>query len=414
MEHHVARDLLAGYAEVTLEPETREAVEEHLSGCEECRNLLSEERPIALPTMPPPPPWTERRVVRTARRALFRAALYAVLFYLFLGIPLTALASNAASAVIDRNGRAIIADGATRAIASLFVPGGITQSLGVKTSFLKRDYSVRVVRRIGGIERVVGELTTRLSPFQFKVQANSPISQSGPGATDFVGYFNPTTLGSPPNRNFRPGVLPDGSVITLQLFFLNGLSLEEAQGLLDEMGCVLANSDDPTEFQVPTPSPAKESPSAQLPVARLKDPRAPAPGAEGPVAQFGELAQPQITWVGFGTSKGPLTGYSPVGGLQPMSYVGADPRCSVTDALKTVRSQLSIINGRHDVAKLVDSNPDRGGDLAATLNNLRQQPRVVTMVLTGPTRSVEFLLESTGHAGFETPMIQLDQDLYNY
>lgn len=410
MEHHIARDLLAGYAERILEPETREALEEHISGCEECRALLSEERPVALPTFPAPPPWTERRVVRTARRALFRAALYAILFYLFLGIPLSALASSAGAAVVDRNGRAIIADGATRAMASLFVPGGNTQPLGVKTSFLRREYSVRVIRRIGGIDRVVGEITTRLTSFKFKVQAISPSPQNSSGTSDFLDYFNPTTLGSGPNRDFRRSILPDGSVITVQLFFVKGLSLEEAQGLLDEMRCEAAATSEqrPMLRTTLTPSPPHETRSAPT-VARQKSP--PSAEAERPM-EFGNLASPQVTWIGFGSSKGPFSGYSSVGGLQPQGYVGADPRCSVSDALKTVRSQLSILSERRDVAKLVDPNLDRGGHLAATVRNLQHQARVVTIVLTGPTRSVEFLLASS--ARFDTPTIQLDQDLYNY
>ena len=44
VEHHLARDLLEGYVENSLEAETRSQLEAHLATCEECRNILDSER----------------------------------------------------------------------------------------------------------------------------------------------------------------------------------------------------------------------------------------------------------------------------------------------------------------------------------------------------------------------------------
>lgn len=402
MEHHVAQDLLVGYAEGTLTPETKTSLEEHLAGCAECRGILEEDLPISLPLAPTPPIWTQKRAVRTGRRALFRAALAAVFAYLLVGVPLTALSRNAISAVIDRNGRGVVAAQVPASIGTLFVPGGQARTIGPESKLMEREYGARISRQIGGIQRNVGDIWLKIGLSSTETRVVPANSDATFPANPYSSTWNPTGLGTSGGSGLTQGILPDGSVITVQLFF-DGLSLEEARDRLAQLGCGRVPTDGGSSARkhaVPVPkTSAAIAPAPAQPVEELS-----------PEARFySNLAETSVTWVGFAADpSGLVGGYSAVGGFGH-GYLGAPSGCDLEVARKEVTAKLDLLS-RPEFSRMFEGGDDGPQALRTARKEISENPRVVTIVVTGPTRSVEKIIQGAK----AVTVFQLDQDLYNY
>lgn len=416
MEHHIARDLLAGYAEGSLEPETLREVQEHVAACTECGELLEGDRPVQLPLIAGPAPWSEKKTMKTARRALLRAALSAGLIYLVAWLPLSLMASSAASAVIERNGRGLDAERAAAAIGSMLIPGGRVDSSSTARGFLRREYSARVRRRIGGIDHTVADIWVKLGVIGASMRVVPAASDTQFPPNPYSSTFNPTGLSTGLPGGLQPDVLPDGSVVTVQMIFQEPLSYDDAEKRLADL-CrppTQGATDQPRAVRKPIDSPGAPGLSFGPPPLSHPAPSAvEAPIGERTVQPSG--IPPMVTWVGF--AAGPdwaSAGFSSGGDLRPTGYVGAPAGCNLREARSRVLASLTLLSRTEFegffAEDLIHTRSTRGSPNVTPLEMVTKKPRIVTLVVTGPVRNVERLLDQTKPSA----VFKLDQDLYNY
>ena len=145
MEHHLARDLLEGYVENSLEPETRSQLEAHLATCETCRSILdANEAPVALPSLAKPEnDWDEKRMRKTVRRTLFRLVFDALSIWIIGFIVLTIVSSFALQPLlINRGDRSRTSAIATWDLAIMTTPGRDHRSLAKRCNTLSVERTV--------------------------------------------------------------------------------------------------------------------------------------------------------------------------------------------------------------------------------------------------------------------------------
>ncbi len=147
MEHHLARDLLEGYVENSLEPETRSQLEAHLAACEECRGILAaNEAPVALPDAAEPGrDWDEKRMRKTVRRTLFRLVFDALSIWIIGFVVLTIVSSFAIQPLlINRGDRSRTSAIATWDLAIMTTPGATIDGWRNDATLFGRENSVDV------------------------------------------------------------------------------------------------------------------------------------------------------------------------------------------------------------------------------------------------------------------------------
>ncbi len=377
MDHHIARDLLAAYVDDDLEPATKMALEEHLGGCDECRVLLDEDdAPVdgTLVAAEGSVVWDEKRMRKTVRRTLLRVVSGVISIWI-VGFVVIATVSALAfqPLVIDRGDRARRAGIATWDLPVLVTPGASVDRWSTDATLFGRDLSVELVRYVGSEPQPLGLFETDLGVFSF--------SQRG------VNAVNPYVGGS--SRRFVPDQLPDGTVVTVELLWLNQpISVAEAQAL------------------IPDPSKATVLWAGFDVTPALPQGLDPFPGDPGSTLGYHTCETPTITDLaasyfsaGHAMSGGNVTGCF----FQPGS---------VAHALnQTRRATVNLASDADLIEALEASSSEALQNIESVATWLGEnEPGVTALVITGPTSDVAHIIETSG----ADDAIQLDVDFWNW
>ena len=204
MEHHLARDLLEGYVDDSLEPETRSQLEAHLATCEECRSILeAAEAPVALPVgQTPESNWDEKRMRKTIRRTLFRLVFDALSIWIIGFIVLWIVSALAIQPLlVNRGDRSRAAAIATWDLAIMTTPGATIDGWQNDATLFGREISVDVGLYTGQDLRPLGTYQTELGVWRFKNATGGtiqPFLETG-------------------SHTFQPDRLPEDTVATVAL-----------------------------------------------------------------------------------------------------------------------------------------------------------------------------------------------------
>jgi hypothetical protein len=358
MEHSIARDLLEGYVDGTLEPETARAVEVHLAECDECRALIEGVEPIrfdAGAAVPTPVPWGEDRFRKAVRRSLARIAfdLFSWGVIALLAVWLLSV-FVIQSAVIDRGDRADAALAATWDLAVMLQPGAEVTEWRSNPGLLSRAFDVTTVLPIGGDTQELTVVRSQLGVWKFSGEHGGPIISYNQG-------------------DQRPGEtlahLPTGTVATVELVWGSPIGVANATSLMDTHPDVSV-----TWVGFPT-----------------------GPGSGGFGYGFGSDDVAGI--VGYGTcAQGP--GDVDVRGSSMGSgqFFSSSMRPSVDRALDRVRGAMDNLLSK---SEFVDAIGRFGGSSPRVVERAQEyltnpDPGVASMVVTGPTDLVKQFVDDAG------------------
>ncbi|NOY54937.1 MAG: hypothetical protein GXP34_03025 [Actinobacteria bacterium] len=374
MEHHIARDLLEGYVEDSLEPGTRAELEEHLAGCDECRSIPDGvEAPVHLGNTigRPAQPWDEKQLRKTIRRTLFRLVFDAISIWIIGAVALTILSAFAIQPLlVDRGDRIRAAAIATWDLPVLSTPGARVSGWRNNPTPFGRDLAVDLVRPIGDATRPLGTFNTHLGLVRFTGENGSPLLPY------FVGDGS---------RPFTPERLPADTVVTVQLqWWEDPISISEAEALQPAEGeaRIVWVGFDVTPALPPDPL----HPSFEM-------------------LGYETCGEPTI----LDSAVGYMTSGSSGGG----GRLGCRPNggSSITSALQQVRRALDNLASHPELMKA-------GGPTSEALSNADavaawlagNDPAVVSLVVTGPTENVAKIMEASG----ADTATQLDVDFWNW
>jgi hypothetical protein len=218
--HDEIQDLLEGYVDETLDRPTRRLVDTHLADCGMCRAILDDVAPVDLSAMHTPQ-LDERHLRRSVRRAMRRTVFDAVLVLLALWMAVWLVVGLIVQPLaVNRGGRAAAAAQATIDSALMYNPGATVTDFSIRTDGLRRTFSAEIGLPVGSALEPMGEVTTVIGPIGFG-------GEDGGRVFPFLG------------SNASSGVLDtlerldDGTVATVQVWFDDPLTVDEAQSLAD-------------------------------------------------------------------------------------------------------------------------------------------------------------------------------------
>ncbi len=222
-DHDEIQDLLEGYVDETLDRSTRRLVDSHLADCAMCRAILDDVAPVDLGAMHAPQ-LDERHLRRSVRRAMRRTVLDAVLMLLAIWMAVWLLAALVIQPlVVNRGGRAAAAAQATIDMAVMYNPGATVTDFSIQTSWLRRTFTAEVGLPVGSALEPMGEVTTAIGPVGFG-------DEHGGGVWPFAGSDAVSSVLDTLDR------LGDGTVATVQVWFDDPSTVDEAQALADSTG----------------------------------------------------------------------------------------------------------------------------------------------------------------------------------
>ena len=377
MEHHLARDLLEGYVEDSLEPETRSQLEAHLATCQECRDILeASEAPVDLPEVSEPGrDWDEKRMRKTVRRTLFRLVFDALSIWIIGFVVLWLVSALALQPVIiNRGDRSRAAALATWDLAIMTTPGATIDGWQNDATLFGREISVDVGLYTGRDLRPLGTYKTDLGMWRFE-------NATGGALRPFL---------ETESQAFRPDRLPDNTVATVALsWWDNPITMERAAAIqpnVEEAWLLWVG------FSV---APAFPPGTAQFPA----DPDY--------VLGFNPCAEPVFTdYDSHYFSSG-----SSGGGGNFSSCIFLD-QATVEQSLTSLRRATANLA---DHAFLIDALENSPTSALRDMENVAtwlagNEPQVVTLVITGPSETVSDIVASSGAEG----AILLDIDFWNW
>ena len=377
MEHHLARDLLEGYVENSLEAETRSQLEAHLKTCAACRDILeASEAPVALPAVSEPGnDWDEKRMRKTVRRTLFRLVFDALSIWIIGFVALWLVSALALQPVIiNRGDRSRAAALATWDLAIMTTPGATIDGWQNDGTLFGREISVDVGLYTGRELRPLGTYQTDLGIWRFK-------NATGGALRPFL---------ETESQPFRPDRLPDNTVATVALsWWDNPITLTEAAAMQPsyEDAWLLW-----VGFSV---APAFPPGSAQFPA----DPDY--------VLGFNPCAEP--VFADYDSSS--FSSGSSAGGGNFSSCIFLD-QATVEQSLTALRrATANLADHRFLVDALEGSSTKALGNIETVAAWLAgNEPQVVTLVITGPSETISDIVVSSGAEGASL----LDIDFWNW
>ncbi len=245
MKHEEIQELLEDYVDELLDRPTRKLVDDHLQGCSECRAILDDVAPVDLAAIGGGV-IDERMMRRTVRRSIARTAVNAALLLLagFIAVWLLS-ALLLQPLLINRGGRASELARASIDIPAMTNPGAVLDSGTINSDLLSRKVDLRFAIPVGASLKPAFDSTTSIEIFDIHNvidnSADRPINDSG-FYGDSVDQLR--NLGS-------------GTVATVNVWFDNAFSMDEAQQLADDPGAdirVVWAGFDVSDGQVDSPS----------------------------------------------------------------------------------------------------------------------------------------------------------------
>ncbi|HET9258797.1 MAG TPA: zf-HC2 domain-containing protein [Acidimicrobiia bacterium] len=355
MNHTEIQDLLEDYVDDRLGRATRKQVDEHLRSCGECRALLDEVAPVEIAALGPTR-FDERVMRRTARRSMVRTAYNTLL--LLLGVVIVGWLFSAfvfQPLVINRGGRAGDAARATMDVTAMTNPGAVISEGRIQSGLFDRDMAFDAVLQVGSGAEDLGTVQVSLGAFGL----------SGPEGTVPWPYLGDQDFQDARDQISRLG---PGTVTTVQVELVDPITVEQAQDIADD-----------TEHDTRVTWAGFVTDSEG-------DPNPLAPGGllgYGTCLDAGQIPDETLeaTSAGFGS----------VPGGAPSSIAGALD--SVIAALENLAEHPEWL--RHLTFEETD-----GSELDLVIAELNQNPRVRSLVITGPSDEVaRYLADDTAEIG---------------
>jgi len=377
VEHHLARDLLEGYVENSLEPETRSQLEAHLATCEACRSIMdATEAPADLPPVADTARnWDEKLMRKTVRRTLFRVVFDALSIWIIGFIVLSIISAFAIQPVlINRGDRSRAAAIATWDLAIMTTPGATIDGWRNDATLFGREISVDVGQYTGRDLRPLGTYQTDLGVWRFKNAAGGNIQP-----------FLETE-----SQAFQPDRIPDDTVATVALsWWDNPITLAEAAAIeppRDEAWLLWVG------FSV---APAFPPGSVEFPA----DPDY--------VLGFNPCAEPVFTdfessYFSSGSSGGG-------GNFSSCMFLN---QATVEHSVAALRRATANLADHAFLVDALENSPTPALRDIGTVNEwlAETEPSVVTMVITGPSGAISSIVASSGAEGASL----LDIDFWNW
>ena len=378
MEHHLARDLLEGYVEKSLEAETRSQLEAHLDTCATCRGILqASEAPVALPAISEPgQDWDEKRMRKTVRRTLFRLVFDALTIWIIGFVVLWLVSALALQPVIvNRGDRSRAAALATWDLAIMTTPGATIDGWRNDATLLGREISVDVGLFTGRDLRPLGTYQTDLGIWTFR---------NATGAQDVRPFLEAAS------QVFQPDRIPEDTVATVALsWWENPITVTQA-------AAIQPPSDEAWLLWVGfTVAPAFPAGSAQIPA----DPDY--------VLGYNPCGEPA-----FGDyESGYFSSGSSGGGSNSSSCLFLDQANIEKSVASLRRATANLADHRFLVDALEGSSNKALGNIETVATWLAgNEPRVVTLVITGPSETISDIVVSSGAEGASL----IDVDFWNW
>jgi hypothetical protein len=368
MTHVEVHELLEDYVDDKLDRSARKQVDAHLRTCEECRALLDEVAPVDLAAVGPTR-FDERAMQRTARRSVLRTAYNALVLLLagFIALWLfTAFVFQ--PLVIDRGGRAAGAARATIDVTSMINPGAVITGGRIQSGLFDREMSFDAVVQVGSGTEDLGAAEVRLGAF----------SLNGPDGVSPWPYLGGEEFGDARDQVIH---LDPGTVTTLQVDFTDPITVEQAQAI----------ADDP-EYDIRVTWAGFE----------IGDPESdPSPFASSGFLGYGTcLEADAIPDELLGASS---AGFETTPGAAP---------ASVSGALDSVIAALENLEKHPEWLQHLTFHETDSSEASAVINELSDNPKVRTIVSTGPSDELaRYLGDNTAAIGFARV---LAVDFYNW
>lgn len=370
MNHDEIQDLLEDYVDDRLDRQARRQVDQHLKTCDECRAILDEVAPVDLASVGSVA-FDQTSLRRMARRSVLRTA-WSTVVLLIAGFLLLTILSGLVyqPLLVNRGGRAVDAARASIDVVSMINPGVVVTDGEIESGLWNRTIEVDAVLPVGS-----GSL--QLDPVIVRVGARSLSGPDGIAPWPFLLSQDDFS-----DAGDRLGRLGTGTVATVQVQYVtNPLSLEDAQALAD---------DDAYDTRVVWAGFALlESDVESMPIATAG-------------------------YLGYGTCLGQEFFDDDLLGASSASFgrsFGSAP-ASITGALDSV---VAALENLEDHPEWIDHLTFRGGDASdarAAIDTLESDPRVRTLVITGPSGELARQLENITDDNTTAQVLAVD--FYNW
>jgi hypothetical protein len=342
MNHEEAQELLEDYVDERLDRPVRDQLEEHLSGCSECRSILDGVAPVDLEALGNAEV-DDRTLRRSVRRALWRTVIDAAGLLVLLVVGLWVISNLVVHPLLmNRGGRAAAVARATFDVAGLFNEGAFVDDFTIDPGAFDRTFTATVQMPVGAGMVDLGTVSSRIGLFGSGGEKLWPFVDSDPrvgAAQELLGR------------------LGGGSVATVSVRFYEPISVDQAQLLADSPG-----SDVSVVWAGFLLSEADPAVAATDPLRML-----------GYSTCVGTDQIPPSVFTGSSASAGGSFGVS-------------GP--SVRNALAEVRRSVSHLAQHPDVAAQLFEGANSGQFQRVAASLADTDPKVETLVVTGPTDEI--------------------------
>lgn len=218
MNHEEAKELLEEYAEGHLEAPVAEELEAHIDGCPECRSMLDQITSVDLGVLAADQ-FDERSLRRSVRRTLWRTAFNAAVLLVTAFVVLAAVSTLVVQPLLmNRGERAAALARATYDVAGMFNEGAVVSDFTIDSGVFDRTFSAKVELPVGAGMKDLGVISSDIGVF-------------GSAGTLWP-YLDSSSriVGAAPEVLARLG---SGTVATVAARFYEPISIAQAQALVD-------------------------------------------------------------------------------------------------------------------------------------------------------------------------------------